>query len=285
MTDGGVCATLWHMNKKDFATDRQHLTEKSYKTNEPLKVRIRTHELYTEPQIDFVPWVLSHIPWRGDELVIDVGCGAGIYAAQAQVHGRSYVACDLSFGMVAGVQNASQKVNLDVQTLPIESATADVVLANHMLYHVPDKDKALQEIVRVLKPSGYLIAATNSGRNMAEMRQLMSEATTRLEIELEDPFAAVATRFDLETSIELLKPYFAQVERHDLPAVLVFPEPQPIIDYLASTRDYFELRVNGQATWAQAEQELRQMLDSHFAENATFVVNKLSGVFVCQKAA
>lgn len=272
------------MNNKDYATDRQHLTEKSYKTNEPLKVRIRTHELYTEPKTDFVPWVLGHIPWRGDELVIDVGCGAGIYAAQAQEHGRSYVACDLSLGMVAGVQHASQKVNLDVQTLPFASATADVVLANHMLYHVPDKGQALQEIAQVLKPGGYLIAATNSGRNMAEMRQLMSEATTRLGLTLDDPFATVATRFDLETSMELLTPYFAQVERHDLPAALVFPEGRPIIDYLASTRDYFELRVNGQATWAQVEQELQQMLDSHFAENETFVVNKLAGVFVCQKA-
>lgn len=270
--------------RKIIGTDRKHLTEQSYKTNERLNVRIRTHELYTEPKVDFIPWVLRHMAWRGDERVIDVGCGAGVYAAKAQKLGSNYIACDLSFGMVAGVKNASQKVNLDVQQLPFAAGTADVILANHMLYHVPDKPQALAEIARVLRPGGTLLAATNSWQSMGEMKALMREATRRLGIELDDPYGTMARHFKLEDGAEILRPFFDTVERHDREAALVFREAQPIVDYLASSNDWFEEKAAGRATWADVEPILWEMLEAHFAEHETFRVNKLSGVFVCRTA-
>lgn len=268
------------MSNPNFATDRKHLTEKSYKSDAQLKTRIRIHELYTEPKIDFVPWILDHMPWQGDELVLDVGCGAGVYAEEAQARGRRYVACDLSYGMVASVSQAADKVNLDVQALPFADHTAAVVLANHMLYHVPDKAQALREIRRVLKPDGYLLSATNSATNMRELRELMQQVTAQLGIEMDDPFVGVASLFDLETGAEILRPHFSRVARYDLAAALVFRGAQPIIDYLGSSRDWFEARNEGQATWAEAEQVLRQLLAEHFAAHELFRVSKLAGVFV-----
>ncbi len=59
-----------------------------------------------------------------------------------------------------------------------------MVLANHMLYHVPDLDRALAEIRRVLKPTGVLIAATNSrvirGATLAVMANPYVEAARAL---------------------------------------------------------------------------------------------------------
>ena len=40
---------------------------------------------------------------------------------------------------------------IDAQEIPFEDETFDAVIANHMLYHVPDKPKAIAEIKRVLK--------------------------------------------------------------------------------------------------------------------------------------
>jgi ubiquinone/menaquinone biosynthesis C-methylase UbiE len=44
----------------------------------------------------------------------------------------------------------------DIEDMPIESATADVVISNCVLNLVPDKDKAFSEIFRILKPGGHL---------------------------------------------------------------------------------------------------------------------------------
>ena len=49
----------------------------------------------------------------------------------------------------------------DAQELPFPDDAFDVVVANHMLYHVPEPARAAAEIGRVLRPDGLLLAATN----------------------------------------------------------------------------------------------------------------------------
>ncbi|GIV81336.1 MAG: hypothetical protein KatS3mg051_0690 [Anaerolineae bacterium] len=120
-----------------------------------LAVRMRTHELYSFPKIDYPRWVTDIIRWRGDEWVLDVGAGPGTYRELVQERAPSglYVAGDLSLGMARQVGGAGAcAVNLDVQHLPFADATFDVAMANHMLYHVPDVTQALSELRRVLKP-------------------------------------------------------------------------------------------------------------------------------------
>lgn len=48
-------------------------------------------------------------------------------------------------------------VKMDVQNIPFEESTFDVVLCNHVLEHVASDTKAMQEILRVLKPGGFAI--------------------------------------------------------------------------------------------------------------------------------
>ncbi|HVO43934.1 MAG TPA: class I SAM-dependent methyltransferase, partial [Aggregatilineales bacterium] len=159
-------------------TDRHLLTGKAYATDEALRIRQRTHELYSVPKINFAEWVLDRIPWQGDELVLDVGSGHGAYFKPVVLripHGK-LVALDLSLGMAekaASQPHAGAVLNADAQALPFPDHTFDVVLANHMLYHVPDLDLALNEIHRVLKPTGSVVAATNSQFSMPEFEQLI----------------------------------------------------------------------------------------------------------------
>ena len=54
--------------------------------------------------------------------------------------------------------------------LPFEADTFDAVVANHMLYHVPDRAQALAEMQRVLKPGGQVYLATNG---LAHLRELL----------------------------------------------------------------------------------------------------------------
>jgi ubiquinone/menaquinone biosynthesis C-methylase UbiE len=47
------------------------------------------------------------------------------------------------------------KVKLDVQNIPMDSNTFDVILCNHVLEHVPNDLKAMEEMYRVMKPGGF----------------------------------------------------------------------------------------------------------------------------------
>lgn len=66
-----------------------------------------------------------------------------------RLHGRGYISLD-RFSPLADV-------NADLTDLPFPSGSFDMVLSSHVLEHVPDDRRALAEIARVLKPSGWAV--------------------------------------------------------------------------------------------------------------------------------
>src|SRR5215472_13543134 len=90
----------------------------------------------------------------------------------------------------------------DVQELTLAGGSFDVVLANHMLYHVLDRPQAFAEIRRVLVPGGVFHAATNGYGHLEELRALVG-ATWR--------FWAYNEVFGLETGPPQLEPFFSEV--------------------------------------------------------------------------
>src|SRR5579884_2346200 len=63
----------------------------------------------------------------------------------------------------------------DVVSLPFADGSFDCAVAAWMLYHASDLDRALEELRRVLRSDGRLVAATSSERNLAEVRELVGE--------------------------------------------------------------------------------------------------------------
>lgn len=270
-------------------TNRDLLTQQAYADDAKLNVRRLTHELYTVPQMDFGQWVVDRIAWRGDERVLDVGAGPGSYfePVKRRIPRGVHVAGDLSFGMIrrqqqSGLAAGSHLANLDVQGLPYADNSFDVVLANHMLYHVPDLEQAVQEIRRVLKPQGILMAATNSAHNMPEFNTLYRRALlllTNFEYQNE-VMRSDAHRFSLEDGIMLLSRHFYAVARYDLPSALVFAEPDPVIAYFESTRDLEEASLPQGISWEAFIDVMRQQITRLIAHSGRLVVKKLSGVIV-----
>jgi ubiquinone/menaquinone biosynthesis C-methylase UbiE len=96
--------------------------------------------------------------------VLDVGCGTGeltykikAHFAEAEVHGA-----DLSKTMIekAEKKNHARLVSFkigDVEDLPYDDDSFDVITCSHSFHHYPNKEKAMSEMYRVLKPNGRLM--------------------------------------------------------------------------------------------------------------------------------
>ncbi len=281
------------MVDSDLVTDREHLTTQMYADDEPLEVRIRTHELYTRPEMDFAAWVLDHVPWRGDETVLDIGCGSGLYFEPVGVRltrGGRMLCGDLSLGML---RDASAKVaqgpvslfNGDAMYLPVPSCSCDVVLANHMLAHVPQIEWAVAEAHRVLRSGGHLVATTNARDSMRGFFDLIEAASLALGHRVEIPDIPVITRFSLENGRPFIEPLFPSVEMHQFQAALVFPAIEPVVAYINSMRHTVSRLLPDGLAWEQVLREVGQQVASVIHQQGEYRVPKTTGVFVAPKPA
>jgi|SRR5215207_1239304 len=101
------------------------------------------------------------------ERVVDVGCGAGIdsliVAKKVGSDGR-VIGVDMTSSMLEKARHAAHEAGLKnaefregyAESLPVDEGWADVVISNGVLNLMPDKDAALTEMSRVLKPGGRL---------------------------------------------------------------------------------------------------------------------------------
>lgn len=157
-------------------------------------------------------------------IVLEVGCGWGELAQKIRDGvGADVVATDLSPHMVEVARSAGVDASLaDVQALPFADGTFDVVVAAWMLYHVPDIDRGLAEIARVLRPGGRIVAATNSVTHLQELRLLVGSGGSTIQ-------------FSRESGEEMLARHFARVERTDIDGELEFADRAAVEEYVRAS--------------------------------------------------
>ncbi len=156
--------------------------------------------------------------------VLEVGCGEGEFSERlVRELDAELVALDQSPRMaeLAGARGLDARVG-DVQELPFADEEFDVAVAAWMLYHVPQLDRALGELARVLRPGGRLVAITNREDHLGEMFGLVGIERWEL------PFGA-------ENGAELLAPYFDRVELRDATGTVTFEGAEPIRAYFESS--------------------------------------------------
>ncbi|MBI3788817.1 MAG: arsenite methyltransferase [Ignavibacteriales bacterium] len=111
-----------------------------------------------------LPTAIANI--KAGDTVVDLGSGAGndVFVAQKIVGERGRViGVDMTETMIEKAEANKRKLGItnvefrygEIEHLPIEPNTADVVISNCVLNLVPDKSKAFSEIMRVMKPGGH----------------------------------------------------------------------------------------------------------------------------------
>jgi SAM-dependent methyltransferase len=269
------------------ATNGEFLDKQMYGTDQGLAVRQRTHERYTQPQLDFVAWVVERISWRGDETVLDMGCGSGAYVGPVcarLTRGGRLLSADLSLDLLRDARSKftgpPRLINANAMSIPLPDACCDVVLANHMLFDVPLMERALAEMRRVLRRGGRLLAATNACDSMETFFTEMLTAAQALGHNWEIQLSPIRTRFALENGGAIIEPFFPGVTRDIVESCLVFPQAAPAVDYINSLRHVHAPRLPPGLEWEALIRQVARQIEAQVAQQGGYRVSKTTGVFV-----
>jgi malonyl-CoA O-methyltransferase len=100
--------------------------------------------------------MLAHLPPVRGLTILDLACGTGRYTRLLMQQGAHVISIDHSFDMLArGI--APQAAQADITALPLPSASLDGIVCGLAIGHVANLQKAVSEIGRVLRPSGFAL--------------------------------------------------------------------------------------------------------------------------------
>ena len=254
-----------------------------------LKVRIALHERFSTNGYGWPRWVFDQFDLPDEARLLEIGCGTGsLWSGNFDriPDGWEITLTDASPGMMA-----ETKRNLgdprrfvfrvaDVQELPFEDGIFDAVVANHMLYHVPNRPRAFSEIAHVLREGGTLYATTNGMKHLRELVRMLHVLDPTHSSE---SIATDLPGFSLENGAGQLAPWFAEVSLRRHEDSLVVTEVNPLVNFLLSTMaaqaaskrqptDEFRGRVS----------ELTEALERQLASHGAIRVTKDAGMFLAR---
>jgi ubiquinone/menaquinone biosynthesis C-methylase UbiE len=204
--------------------DDPEFVRREYSSGEAHAVRMQMFEELREgPHADDI--AINAVAEVAPARVVEVGCGDGAFAVRvASELGCEVVSLDLSARAVALARKRGANASIgDVQNLLFASGTFDCAVAKWMLYHVPDLDRGISELARVLRPGGRLVAVTLSEETLPELWRMLGDSSQS------------EVSFSRENGQELLLRHFSRVERHDIDNVLVFRCADELRRYVAAS--------------------------------------------------
>lgn len=262
------------------------LNEKQYETPQNFNARVYLTGKFKTNSETWHQWIFKHLPTGENLKVLELGCGTGLFWRLNQFNvpkSWQITLSDYSPGMLETTKQNMQKVDLsfsyeivNATDLQYEDYSFDIIIANLMLYHIPDRNKALSGIARILKMNGIFITATFGNQNMLELNQILDnylKSIGKSKPVRNNPFS-------LENGYEQLVPHFSKIELLKYDDHLEITEVEPVINYFLSFNDI-------QRGYVLLEKEdicgFRNILTAELAKNSLLKVTKDTGMFYCEK--
>lgn len=255
-----------------------------YRTASLLQSRINLYDKFSTNPLGWHRWVFNQLKvCNNDVHVLELGCGDGTFwVRNAEVLPSNWriTLTDISIGMVeearcnlAGREAQFKFLAVDTQQIPFHDGQFDLVIANNMLYHVPDMPRALQEMNRVLKPGGVVCLSTMSTRHLQEIDHLAAGFDSKLRV-LDD----VIYRFHLDNGERLLSDYFKDIQLLHYEDRLLVTEAETLINYMISTPMIIREKLSGDKI-----DEFRTYINQALKQSGVMEMTKENGIFLGRK--
>ena len=263
-------------------TDPQYLKTNQYKDSSNLDARVEIHKRFSTNPYGWMTWVFDHLlALPANAKILELGCGPGyLWRENASRIPSTWdiTLSDLSSGMIDSawrnlvVTGRNYKFKeIDAQEIPFEDEVFNAVIANHMLYHVPDRKRTLKEMRRVLKNDGILFTATLGKNHMRQMWDWLERAGRGIKRE------TITSAFTLENWAEQLREFFPRVELTRYLDDLRVTDVSVMMAYIrsmTSTADFQE----------DAFRSIERELTEEMSKNGEIFIEKAGGLFEARKS-
>lgn len=268
---------------------------KQYANASNLDSRITLHQRFSVNEVPWHRWAFDHLDLPANARILELGCGtAALWTENRDKIPETWqiTLTDASPGMI-GKAKANINLNLrntltrnftfmstDAQAIGFGDGEFDAVVANHMLYHVPDRARAVSEIARVLRPGGVLYAATNGREHLREVDAMIGKLDPKHE---EHGLARDISGFTLENGGRHLSERFSEVSvsRHE--DELRVTEAGPLLAWILSTITVREVAERiGEEEFRRRASRLSEILERKISERGEIRTTKDAGLFIAK---
>lgn len=263
---------------------------KQYANSGKFNARIHLHKTYSTNPYPWPLWVFDQFPKKDHLRVLELGGGNGLlWMANAERIPDHWdiTITDKSSGMLQDAQRNLAHLGehvqwsvMDAEEIHYPEESFDIVIANHMLYHLGNLERALSEIGRVLKKNGTFYASTIGSRNMAEMKELVKEFNP--DSQYDRILGMIESKFSMENGKQQLENAFTDVQLHVYEDSLSITDSDAIVEYVLSMNG---LEGNEQVMSLQEAKAFKIFLDEKMKESDGKIhISKASGMFSCTNA-
>lgn len=253
-----------------------------YKNSSNLNIRIGLHQKYSQNPTEWFDWIYQQLHIKENDKILEVGCGTGElwkHHKEELPKGVSILLSDQSFGMVkdarkniSGNSEIFDYETFDCRRIPKKDQSFDKVIANHVLFYLPDRQEALKEIKRVLKPEGRFVCSTYGMQHMQEITRLVKEFDERINLSANTLYEI----FGLENGEEQLRKVFSEVKEIDYEDELLVDRPEPLVSYILSCHGNQHEYLNNR--YLEFKEFVRKKIDA----GGVMRITKSAGIFLCR---
>lgn len=266
-----------------------------YRNSLNLDSRITLHQRFSINEHPWHRWAFDHMRLPANARILELGCGTAALWTENRERIPATWRITLTDSSPGMLEDAKENINLDLrntltrnftfistdaQGISFGDGEFDAVVANHMLYHVLDRAKAVSEMARVLKPGGVLYAATNGREHMREIDGFIR----RLDPEhAEYGLARNIAGFTLENGAAQLSEYFTEISVSRYEDELRVTEARPLLARVLSTITVREIAGRiGESEFEQRVSRLSETLEREISERGEIRVTKDAGLFTAR---
>lgn len=277
------------MNVIGLLTEREDIMNQ-YSTDVNLQKRINIHDKYSTNKYGWHKWEFDKLNIKENMRILEIGCGNGMLWKVNKdriPNNITFVLTDYSDGMLENAKENILKGNekyfkdknisfsfeiADADNFNMDKDKFDVVLADHMLYYVKERQALFSKIKSILKDNGRFICATVGENHMLELRKLAIQFDYNLNLSHE----TVSDKFSLENGENQLSKVFKSVKNINYEDSLIVDDSRAIYDYIYSVWG------NTKAIIDNTKKSLMDFIDKKI-KNGPLKVTKCTGIFICSK--